>query len=335
MRVAEALPAALTDFVYLEQWLRGSRLDLIVRLDEHGRDVLLRSPVPWPRVEAMARQWARSARLRAATSALWLEFDLDAARDDAAAPGPRVFVDFTTAAATQPSIDDRHQLALEAIAPLIRRGATERTSTHLRRLLDALPPDAHLLYVGAAHDGVTIRACIAGLAGDRLVQYLTAIGWRGDAADLSARVLAPLAPASCALLHLDLTDAALPRAGLEYVLDRRAQRGGLIREEAFLDGLVERGWCERTHRESLRAWPGQSTELLPHDVWYSRVVRRVNHVKVVYDAHAGIAAKAYLCFFHRLAAGRSAHAFAGPPAGAGRDPAAIGHRPGLQAPPAH
>ena len=87
------------------------------------------------------------------------------------------------------------------------------------------------------------------------------------------------------------------------MLDRRSQRSGLVREQAFLDRLAERGLCDRDHGDGLRAWPGHSFELLAHAVWYSRIVRRVNHVKVVYDEREGIAAKAYLCFFHRLTRG--------------------------------
>ena len=215
MRVAGMLPAALTNFVYLEQWLRGDRLDLIVRLDGSGRDLLtggrlakasalrtaLRFSPAWRRVDAVARAWQTNPRLRSAISALWLEFDLDdpvarrapdSTAEAAAAtvlPAPRVFVDFTAAAAAQPAAEERHAFAAEALAPLLdgsvasgvsRKDVTASTVSQLWRLIASLPHGAQLIYVGAGHDARTARACIAGLNGDRLVDYLAAVPMAGQ-----------------------------------------------------------------------------------------------------------------------------------------------------------
>jgi hypothetical protein len=318
MHVAEMLPAALTDCVYLEQWLRGTRLDLIIRVGDGGRDLLvdhrleqsalghaLRASAAWRRVSAAAHRWHTDDGAWRSVSALWLEFDLDAAPRDGTVPEPRVFIDFTADAAARPSAAERHQLAIDVLKPFVgETGVTDRAARALRRLIAALPSAARLWSLGVAHDARTIRVCIAGLAHGRLTEYLRAVRWPGNLDDLDAHVLGPFDDGPpIALVNLDVAGALLPRIGVEYLFDRRSQRGGVLREDAFLERLVERGLCDRTHTGSLRAWPRQSSALLPHAIWYSRLVRRVNHVKVVYGGGEAIAAKAYLCCFHTLMSG--------------------------------
>lgn len=304
--LAAHLPAALTRVVYLEAWIGQPRprLDLIVKIDPRDRDVLaelVRSPAlrdepGWARVASFARAWAvPGSLLDEGIRAAWLEFDLDPrVAPEAALRAPRVFVDFTRAAQRGPAIAALASEVLEVLA-----GAAAPAT--LRPCLDQLPGGATLAYLCVlAGDGAlpVVRACMVGLAG-HLAAYLGAIGWRG-----ALDVLDPLAPGEpVGALHLDLAPEVRPRIGLEYTFPRAGLAGGLRAPDAFLDELVARGWCTARNREALRAWPKQSVELLPHDVWHSRVTRQIAHVKLTCAPGEPVGAKAYLRTTFDLLAG--------------------------------
>jgi hypothetical protein len=309
------------------------RLDLIVKIDPSDRDALadlvrfalgpeLRAQPGWAQVASFARAWAvPGSLLHEDIRAAWLEFDLDPLiAPDAALRSPRVFVDFTREAQCRPSVEARLDLATEVVSALSRSPAPGILES-LRACLEHLPGGASLTYLGVfAGDGPlpVVRACVVGLAGN-LAAYLGAVGWPGDldgrglpptvsAAEwrrgsidaLARRLLDPLARAQgegaqpVGVLHLDLAPGVCPRIGLEYPFPRPGLPGGLRSADTFLHQLVARGWCTTRNRESLRWWPRRSVELMPHDVWHSRVTRQIGHVKITYAPGEPAVAKAYL-----------------------------------------
>jgi hypothetical protein len=341
--LAACLPAALTRVVYLESWIGQlrPRLDLIVKIDPRDREALgdlvrfalgpeLRGEPGWAHVASFAQAWAvPGSPLHDGLRAAWLEFDLDPrVAPDAALRSPRVFVDFTREAQCRPSVDARLDLAAEVLRALSGSPAP-RILESLRACLAHLPGGASLAYLGVlAGDGQpVVRACAVGLAGN-LTAYLGAVGWPGDidgqgltptvsdagwrrgSIDALARsVLGPLARAQgegaqpVGVLHLDLAPDIRPRIGLEYTFPRPGLSGGLRSADAFLHQLVARGWCTARNRESLRSWPRRSVELMPHDVWHSRVIRQIGHVKITYAPGEPVVAKAYLRATFDLLAG--------------------------------
>jgi hypothetical protein len=151
-----------------------------------------------------------------------------------------------------------------------------------------------------------VRLCLTGIADSELPDYLSTIGWPGSPARL-ARLLARIASrrrgtshAGVGLLHLDVGDGVAGRLGLEYYFDRQPQLGGRVAEEAFLHDLKQMELCTADKIRGLQQWPGYGFEPLPHEVWPSLVVRRVNHVKLVYEPGRPMAAKAYLYLSHRF-----------------------------------
>ena len=318
------------------------RLDLIVKIDPRDRDALadlerfalgpeLRAQPGWAHVAGFARAWAvPGSLLHEGIRAAWLEFDLDPLiAPDAALRSPRVFVDFTREAQCRPSVEARLDLATEVLWALSRSPAPPILGS-LRACLGHLPGGASLAYLGvSAGDGQppVVRACMVGLAGN-LAAYLGAVGWPGDldgrglpptvsAAEwrrgsidaLARSLLGPLARAQgegaqpVGVLHLDLAPGVCPRIGLEYTFPRPGLSGGLRSADTFLRQLVARGWCTARNRESLRSWPRRSVELMPHDVWHSRVTRQIAHVKITYAPGEPVVAKAYLRATFDLLAG--------------------------------
>lgn len=318
LRVAHGLPARLSRCIYLETWPKdtGNRVDMIVQLDPSGRDLLIQpghdalaralaADPAWQPVLALARRWqAPGGLLEQLVAGAWLEFDVDPGA--AATPvTPRVFVDFRRDALAGLDVADVEALVHQSLEPLRGQPLDAASARQLRACLEALPPAATLPYVGAfdVEGKPALRLCVRGL-GSELKQYLRRVSWPGDGAALEAQVLAPLARArgdgAVSLLHLDLVPEVAARIGLEYAFARRCQLRGRVAERGLLDHLVERGWCAPAQRDAVLAWPGQGVELLPHEIWHSRVARRVNHVKLTYASGGALGLKIYLCVYHEL-----------------------------------
>lgn len=305
--VADRLPAPLTGCLYLERLLASGapRLDLIVRVEAEAHAVLARlareQGESWRRLASFARNWGDGAGgLAGPVEAVWLEFDLPEGAAAAEAV-PRVFVDFTRAAAREGAAADRFRLATDVLARLAPQPPHDALVGTLRDCFDALPPGAHVPYIGLSlvHGGGA-RVCVQGLDAG-LTEYLRRVGWPGDREVLARDVLDPLARAkgvaaerSVHVLHLDLAPAVEPRLGLEYALARADQRRGALREADFVGALAARGWCEPALGAALSAWPGSADAPLAHTLWPSRVERRVNHVKVAWSPAGPVEAKAYL-----------------------------------------
>lgn len=322
MQVARLLPAGLGNCVFFERWLGAGapRVDLIVLVRDYGRAQLasaageglpghLRGRPEWQRVGSFAREWAaQDSELRHLVEGVWLEFDLDAPHADRLEV-PRLFVDFARERRRGAPAGQRLADTLAVLRPLGRE-LDPAAHARLRHGFERQPASVGLLYLGLRLDAddAPLRLCLQGPRRD-LVGWLRAVGWPGDVGDLAAQVLEPFDrargedPSAASILHVDVGAELAPKIGLEYVFARAGQARGRLAEVAFLDHLVERGWCPEQERSALAAWPGRSLVQLPHEVWRSQVTRRLSHVKVAYATGQPVELKAYACFFHRLAPG--------------------------------
>lgn len=316
-RVAARLPAPLSSWLYLERPLAcdagGAPVDVIANVDGRGGEVLagrhraamlddaVRGHPVWARIETFARTWCDPASaLHRDVSELWLEFDV-AAHGTHTLPVPSVFVDFTSD--VYRSAERRRAAAIGALRAL--DDGWQASDDAAVSCIEALPDDALLLYVGRmlARPGHGIRLCAMGLDCGALVRYVARIGWPGDAAEVERMVrdvsrLDGGAHERPAIVHIDVDGAVQGRIGLEYPFARASQAAGAIAETELLDFLVERGLATASECAALGTWPGRSVTTMPHELWPSVVTRRVNHVKLVLDAHGAWSAKAYLCWGH-------------------------------------
>jgi hypothetical protein len=317
--VAAQLPAALTRWTYLECRLGGrpGPVDLIVEIDAAGRDILtganralapgrgLEADPAWARVVEVCRRWADPASpLRRWVECLWLEFDAGPAP---ARPG--VFIGFAPCARGEGSADERCARVAHALEALLGAPLGRVRLDALRRCHRHLPDGASVLYAGSLlprGDGA-LRVCANGIGARELPGFLRAAGWPGPYAPLETllpelhAVREGAALRDPALLHLDIGgEGVRPRIGLEYVFGWKAQARGRLAETAFVDHLAARGLCTPAEAAALAAFPGCATEQLPHELWRSLVVRRVNHVKLVLDGARPPEAKGYLVLHNRF-----------------------------------
>jgi hypothetical protein len=329
--VAARLPAQLSNWVYLERpsgW-RGTGasadapVDLIVNVDARGGDVLaqhnpaaaidreLRSHPVWTQVEEFARTWRTAgSALCADVSELWLEFDVRTRGSSGRAPIPSMFVDFA-ADVYRGSPSRRTAAAMNALRALGGAGLAAETASAVRECVLRLPTTALLLYMGSmlARPGHGVRLCIMGLDTPELTRYLASVGWSGarDELERLTREIGRLdggAHDRPAVVHLDVGSAVRPQLGLEYPFERQRQAQGAIADQELLGFLTAHGLATPGEAAALATWPGTTVATMPHELWPSVVVRRVNHVKLVIDAHGSLAAKLYLCFGHEYACRR-------------------------------
>jgi hypothetical protein len=328
-RVAEALPAALTSWVYFECRLRRDepRVDLIVRVDQRGRDILagenpvirlapsLQGDPVWRSVRGLARAWSDpSSPLFRGVERLWLEFDVHASCDSlqlGELPAPGIFVELAREVYAQHRRDDRLAAAMAALRPLAGKALPPALVRNLRRCWELLPSGAVIPYMGVfpARGSGAIRISVAGLSDANLHAYLRALRWPGSQRELADAISAFLPPARApqprlAIVNIDVSEEVGAGVGMEYLLSHAAQLRGSILEGELLERLVRIGLCSPAKCDALCGWPSMSLRTMPHELWPSRVCRRVNHLKLSYGAHAPLEVKAYLAASHEY---RPAH----------------------------
>jgi len=308
--VARRLPADLTGCFYFERRLRDDtpRVDFIFRVDAAARSRLEDLPSrfeddgpshsSWARIASFARAWRETGtRMEQEVEAIWVELDLPVGGPP---PVPRVFVDFTPLSPPA-SAEARGPLALEVLRVLMGGELDLALEENVRACFERLPSAAYVPYVGLTPGVATapVRLCAQSL-GAHTVSYLEEVGWPGRGAHLRG-VLDALSAAkadgssAASVVHVDLQPRVAPRIGLECPFARDVQWEGRLRETGLLDHVVARGWCAPEARDALLQWPGREVELLPHDIWPTRVGRRVAHLKLTLAPDEETILKAYLC----------------------------------------
>lgn len=323
LRVAASLPAALTNWIYLECRLQHEkpRVDLIVRVDQRGRDILtgdnpvvaldatLHRHPAWRAVHALARAWSDPAStLHRGVERLWLEFDVHPSRgirEPSELPAPGVFIEFAREVYAQHRREDRLGVTMAALRPFMPDGMTPAMARNLRRCWELLPSSAAIPYVGLfpARRSEAVRVSVAGLSDAELPSYLRALRWPGSHHDLTEAIAAfrpptPVPLPRMAIVNLDVDREVGPGVGIEYLLSHASQLRGSILERELLDHLVRGGFCSPAKSDALLAWPATSLHVMPHEIWRSRVCRRVNHLKLSLTESGSPEVKAYLAASH-------------------------------------
>jgi hypothetical protein len=276
--IAGHVPATLADVAYRECRLaRGApRVDLIIRLGPLG---LAHSP-----------DWTTMRALTPAANSLWLEFDANRAD-----PMPLVFVGFDERRLDPPP--EVTSLLTAIVRHLARRPLHPNLINAISRVVGAFPRSSTVPYVGYldARDPPVARLYFRGISPDGLARCLGEAGWLGPQARLTSLVTSiGVTGVAIGMVHVDIAqDGSVPRVGIEYTFDRPCQRRRVIAEQAFLEWLVDGALCTAEKRSGLDGFPGISVGTAPHELWPSRIERRLNCIKLAVDAGGHLEAKAY------------------------------------------
>jgi hypothetical protein len=332
--VASVLPATLAHNMFFFECRLGERAPradfLVLAKVSCGRSSLaglhptstlpvrLMTDTVWRRVEDFAVCWADpSSPLYHAVDNVWLEFDVDGPPPDV--PVPSIFF----APQSNGQMDD-----IEVAGDPNAEGRLATVERTIRLLAGGEPPppmlegcfralssDEKIFQVGLmlSRGEDAVRLCIRLRSVERIMEYLTVVGWPGDEADLRG-VLEPLARSvDRVALAIDVGDAVRPKIGLECRFDRNRQPRREPRWGAFLNSLVLNGLCTSDKREALLAYPGYVDEATRDMPWpaalrqasqllggrsLSTFVRWLHHVKIVYRPGEPLEAKAYLAGNH-------------------------------------
>jgi hypothetical protein len=320
--VAGRIPAALTRAAYLECRLREGPepVDLIFRVERAGAEILagrhpgvdparlLACGPAWRAVADFCRAWLDGEGPEwALVRHLWLELDLDDPGIAGAPPlpPPSVFVALDDDATVSMTTDEVLSLVARVVQPLAPGAMDDDTRARLRGVLERRPAGAAVPYAGVmlSRPRQAVRVYLSRVAGADVPGLLNEVGWPEDQGRMAAEVVAEMAAAGApevGMLHLDVLEGALlPRLGVEYTLERRAQIRGRVAEQAFLEALAERGLCDAQRRDALLSWPGYELLTLRHELWPSLLARRVNCIKLVHEPDREPQMKAYLLAFHQ------------------------------------
>lgn len=258
----------------------------------------------WQRLRSFGARWAdpRDA-LHRAFEHIFFEFDVDGPPETV--PVPSFFLAFANNA------QRRIEAADEGMAILRGEPLSSPVRQRLSKCLEVLPPKADLYAVGAMlsrrFNGV--RVDFSHLPPSSVPAYLEAVGWPGDIREVEA-MLRWLPPFYKEVeVALDLTEAVLPRLGVECHVYKGSLTSASAAWGEMLDVLVERGLCLPSKRDALLAWIGHSHARALGDDWpgdlrqrakslgpnvLSVLSRTINHIKLVYQPGRRVEAKAYI-----------------------------------------
>ncbi len=318
--------------MYLECRLHADdRVDLVILVDRAAAAILLdrdrHTRLPrdlcerpaWKQVRDLCAAWLDdSISWGADIDHLWLEFDCG--RDATHDPGVFACVGEHRPADYEPR---QHLPALRGASRILLRDRAEQRTIDalLRQLTSELPPGAYIPYVGVMlqREDAALRCCVTRTGNAHMPAVIQRMsGTHAGTAHLAlTSLLADVSQARASgarcettMWHLDLTAHGLgTRIGIEHTFDRLQQLRGPAGEGRYLDWLVERGWCTPEKRAGLDRWPAVRTCRRGAGAWPIRLLRLVNHIKLVLDESGAAHAKAYLACAHwPRVAGSTTHA---------------------------
>lgn len=306
--LAEILPSASA---ILECRLAAaqSQVDLILFLPCYNPTLPERfqtHPV-WQFFQEFCQEWvAPTSFLHQSVKDVWLEFDVDGPPSQV--PVPCIFL-----LLNQESVSDTQAL-ISVARRILNDRATTQFESNLRLCADSLPEGAQITYIGAmlSRPTNTVRLNLGGISPQQLPDYLEKIGWSEPTNTLESLVstLSDLVD-EIRLFDIDVGDTVLPKIGLECFF--RKQPKHEPRWQTFLDHLVEWGLCTQAKKNAFLAWPGYTQRNQAPELWPSNLnpvdlflgsralsifVRRLSHVKIVYQPGTPLEAKGYLGFSH-------------------------------------
>lgn len=249
----------------------------------------------WDTVFRFGDRWAAGNPIGFSTiEHVWLEFDLPP--DQSVASPPCLFYDMDRDGRLSPKEQVRH---IQSIDRSLRSTAGAAAYAHMRRLLRAAPPGVRLHYVGLllGRPDAARRICLQGLAPAQVLPYLAAIGWTG-ASDVVTRILENvIGTDGPVVLNLDVGEQIGARIGIEVSYDSPADWPG------FFDRATAVGYATPDEVAAVLAWPGD----LPfgEDAFQrelsraagkpvTRLIKRLNHVKLVVGPEGEVRGKTYL-----------------------------------------
>ena len=265
----------------------------------------------WRRLQQFCCEWAKSSSsLYQNVENVWLEFDTGNVSN---AGLPSVFFGLQGTGRRDLSV------CLEGLTLLLDETVSEEIENHIKQCFTTLtsmmgspfPARAGIFQAGVmlARNAKNVRICIAGVPIEQIPAYLTQIGWKGSIFEIQSTLQRYSPSIDEIVLHLEVGNEIAPKIGLEaFVYTNEAS----IREQRWtnlLNRLVSDNLCTTGKRDAVLDWMGITKKSsfvdlaqVAHASSTHRVrlttamIRRINHLKFVFEPNLEPIAKAYLSY---------------------------------------
>lgn len=287
---------------------QDSRVDLFLGYDRDKASILAETAAAlarldecsssaraWHRLGEFARRWPYDSAF-AGTDHLWVEYRAEG--NHWSLPG--VFLARGAPSDSPGEVQSWAETCFDVVGEISGHHIGEPIRAECRRCLVERPrqavPASVAFFLGQPHPG--LRLCIVGLDLHSLAEFLHRVEWDGNIERvkelLADLITAPgILGSSIGLVHLDVTNTLQPRIGVELVFEFRQQLKLGRLTSPLLRRLVTLGLCTERKASALEAWPGAFFAPLEDCRSRQLFIRRVNHVKLVFDCVGHVEAKAY------------------------------------------
>jgi hypothetical protein len=278
-----------------EQWMANNSAVIASAktINAASRDV-------WRRLHRFARVWAQTQSLLSqATSAISLEFDVHRPQPALVAPsvffsihpgprGPEVPASYNAADTCSKVV----RALLEVLVDHVSDSVLNKLEECFKVVLEKIPFLQFGVWLARPTD--RFRICAPGIPLVEVQRIVNALQWEGPADAFESYWSELLQFGNKGCLHLDIGKVVSPKLGIEVSLDDRDD----TESTRFFDYLVQKKLCLPEKRNAILFWVGgfrlsrngaascgEETPIF---------LRRVSHVKLVYEPGKAPMAKAYL-----------------------------------------
>jgi len=326
IKVANYFPSNLTSFLGFECHLgvEQPKADWAFAISGVGKDKeifttmfknnyllkkFLKHP-EWKQISKFAETWADpKSVLNDKVQCFWLEFDMP--ESSQGAPIPCVFFGPTKQAGSLPLTElSQYEWLTKTALPLLKgKEITKNVEKTIKDCLEKMPKNTTLFQIGTmlSRDSNSVRIHINKIKPEQIIPYLTEIGWKGNTEEFENLIYDLKDKADRFVISYDVTDLGIaPRIGIELSFT-----SNLFHNEdwsCLFDYMVKKGICFPRKKEALMEYVGTSDDeyfsggiMKPvtssanilETIESAKIVRYINHVKIVYQPGKPLEAKAY------------------------------------------
>jgi hypothetical protein len=261
----------------------------------------------WKHISDFAKSWSDpTSEISDKIRCFWLEFDRPGKTPDLLVPS--VFFGPTKTENNDPS---QYTWVTEIAIPLLKgQKISEEIAALINNCLRKMPKNATLFQVGTmlSRNVNAIRLHIKMLHPDQIIPYIKDIGWKHDTIELYQLLDDFKDLVDRFVISYDITDEGInSKIGIELSFSGNNFQNEQ-RWEKLLDYLVEKEMCIPEKRNALLSYtsvdekeainisvmnPIISATGYSDDLNQSKVVRYINHIKIVFEPEKQIIVKAY------------------------------------------
>jgi hypothetical protein len=272
----------------------------------------------WRKIREFSLEWIDpESPLYDNADNIWLEFDVDSSPPEIPTPslffGVKQLQYYRENKLKYEDVRNISQWGIKTALKLLETETPLKLQSKISNCFSLLPPGAEVFQIGVmlSRKSETVRLCVSGIPIEKIVDYLSNIGWIGSYKEVELLVSDLSKFVNIIDLAFDVGNTINRKLGFECFTNTQSQNDHML--QAFLDYLVKNGMCLPAKRDALLTYPGFFDERSNPEFWPSNLskmssflqgnklstfMKSLNHIKIVYEAGKALEAKAYLFLGH-------------------------------------